>query len=76
MTPEIWGIALDRFEEAHRVLSVRQVVEITSLSKTTIWRLGQRNLFPRPFRLSAGRVGWAERDVLAWLAAKAQQSRD
>ena len=63
---------MGQFELGDRIIPLRQVVELTNLSKTTIWRLGKRRLFPRSFRLSPGRVGFSERAVVAWLSAIAQ----
>ena len=65
-----------QFAEGHRVLSTRQVVDRTTLSRATLWRLQKKGLFPRSFQISPGRVGWLEGDVLAWLSAKAGQSHD
>ena len=51
-----------------RVLSWRAVREMTGLSRTTAWRLQRSGAFPRPVRLSPGRVGWREGEIAAWTA--------
>ena len=51
---------LDRF------IREREVLEITSLSRTTLWRIVKNDQFPRPVRISAGRVGWRESAIISW----------
>ena len=54
--------------QGDRVLSRRQVADLLGISLPTLWRLVKRGDFPRPFRISPGRVGWRARIVLQWLA--------
>lgn len=49
-----------------RTLKLLQVLEITSLSRTTLWRLVRDKKFPARVPLSANRVGWIESEVRAW----------
>ena len=58
MTPE----SLDIF------LSWGAVVRTVGLSKTTIWRLTRKQQFPRPCKISDGRVGFSASEVQAWIA--------
>ena len=53
---------LDRFMREKEVLSV------TSFSRTTLWREIKRGRFPKSVVISAGRVGWRESAVEAWQA--------
>lgn len=46
------------------------VLEITGLSKATIYRLRQRGQFPQPIQLSPRCVGWRAKEVDAWLEAR------
>jgi prophage regulatory protein len=46
--------------------------ERLGLSEATILRMRRRGQFPQPIRLSPGRVGWRERDIVAWLDARAE----
>ena len=50
-----------------RILSPRQISDVLGLSLCTLWRMRRRGELPDPIRISAGRVGWRESDVLAWL---------
>jgi prophage regulatory protein len=51
-------------------LSIATVLRRTGLSRATVYRLVQRGEFPKPYPLSAGRVGWSSREVEDWIAAR------
>jgi prophage regulatory protein len=59
-----------------RIISPKAVFQKTSLSKTTIWRMTRKDEFPKPIRLSANRIGWSQRAVDAWIAARAGDVRE
>jgi predicted DNA-binding transcriptional regulator AlpA len=40
----------------------------TGLSRATIYRYTQRNLFPQKRRIGPNRVGWLAAEVIAWVA--------
>jgi len=58
--------------ERERFLAPHVVLDRTSLSRTTLWRLCKKGAFPEPVKVSPGRVAWAESAVTAWVAAKVQ----
>ncbi|MEP3232002.1 MAG: AlpA family phage regulatory protein [Hyphomicrobiales bacterium] len=47
-------------------LSTPQVLKLTSLSRTTIWRHVREGAFPAPKTISSGRIVWLETDIAAW----------
>lgn len=47
-------------------LARREVLEVTTLSRAALRRLCRSGKFPRPRRLSPGRVAWLARDVALW----------
>jgi prophage regulatory protein len=53
-------------ERLDRLLSWREVQQVTGLGRTTAWRLRKTGDFPQPVALSPGRVAWRERDIAAW----------
>ncbi|MET3993346.1 prophage regulatory protein [Bradyrhizobium sp. S3.9.2] len=53
-----------------RILLENEVSHLTRLSPVTIWRLERKGLFPRRVKLCAKRVGWVEREILAWIGAR------
>lgn len=57
-------------QELVRYISVKQVADIVGLSRSTIWRLRSRDLFPEPIRLSPGRVAWSVTDISEWISSR------
>ena len=53
-----------------RILSTKQLSQLINLSESTLWRMRQRGQLPQPIRVSPGRVGWRESDIVAWLATR------
>lgn len=52
--------ALDRF------LREAEVLEATSLARSTLWREVKAKRFPGPIPITAGRVGWRASEVANW----------
>ena len=48
------------------LIDLAEVCRITSLSRTTIWRLGKADQFPCRRRLAPNRVAWKLSEVLSW----------
>ena len=44
----------------------------TSLSRSTCWRLARQGRFPKGIKLSPGRVGWREDELVAWMTEREQ----
>ena len=57
---------------ADTLLTIDEVAERTRLSKPTIYKLIRQGDFPRQLRLCANKVAWLEREVSAWVAARAE----
>lgn len=55
---------------AERFISIREVLNRTSLSKTEIYRRIRAGKFPRAAPLSPARVAWLESEVEAWMDAR------
>jgi len=49
-----------------KFLRVRQVMQLTGLSRMTIYRLERDGKFPKRRRLSQNSVAWLESDIDAW----------
>ncbi|WP_256590499.1 helix-turn-helix transcriptional regulator [Pseudomonas sp. FW305-BF6] len=54
----------------------KEVLVLTTLSRTTLWREIKKGRFPKSVVISAGRVGWRESAVFAWQAAPDRWSED
>ena len=53
--------------ETLRMLRLREVVQLTGLSQTTVWRRERAGEFPRRRRLGANLVAWRSDEVEAWI---------
>jgi prophage regulatory protein len=54
--------------EGEQLLRMADIRRITGLSRSTIYRYIKRGLFPKPYRLGPGRVGWKKSEILEWQA--------
>lgn len=57
-------------EQQPILYSKAKVVEITTLSATTIWRMMRKGEFPQSVRASMGRVAWYKSDIDKWIAER------
>ncbi|MBT5384027.1 MAG: AlpA family phage regulatory protein [Kordiimonadaceae bacterium] len=48
----------------------KKVVEMTSLSSTTIWREMNAGRFPKNIKIGPNRVAWLISDIDNWIATK------
>ena len=53
-----------------RVLRLKDVLSITGLGKTSIYKLIGLKSFPKPINLSLRSVGWLESEIEAWIQEK------
>jgi prophage regulatory protein len=53
-----------------RTLRFQDVLLLTGLSRSTIWRLERKGGFPKRIRLGQNSIGWAEAEILAWLSSR------
>lgn len=53
-----------------QLLRLQHVLDLTTLSRATIWRLVGSGNFPRPLQLSERAVAWREQDIVAWVQSR------
>tara|TARA_Y100001936_G_scaffold247417_1_gene293169 strand:- start:721 stop:921 length:201 start_codon:yes stop_codon:yes gene_type:complete len=53
-----------------QILSAQQVVQITNLSRVTIWRMERAGTFPQRINISPNRVGWRDDDINEWIKSR------
>lgn len=53
-----------------RLVSIKYVKEVTSLSRTRIWQLENEGKFPQGTRYSKRCCRWRESEVQAWIAGE------
>ena len=56
--------------ESPVMLRIKEVCALTSLSRTSIYRLEAKGEFPRRVKLSAARVAWPKAAIEAWAASR------
>lgn len=52
------------------IIKIKNVCEITALSKATIYRQIKKGKFPAPVQLTDRNVGWLETDISAWISSR------
>lgn len=66
-------------EYQYRILNINAVIELTALSRSTIYELINPKSkyydvsFPKPIRLTEVRVGWVSQEIYDWLESKIAQ---
>ena len=53
-----------------RIIRAKEVQEMTGLSRTTLWRLEQKDAFPKRVSLGGQSVGWKLSEVQDWIDDK------
>ena len=56
-----------------RMMRIPEIIQVTGLSKTTIWRRVKNGDFPAPVRLGSmatRSIGWRESEVEGWLGSR------
>ncbi|WP_010322919.1 helix-turn-helix transcriptional regulator [Marinobacterium stanieri] len=59
----------------HAILTRKEVEQLTSMSRTSIYRMMGKSEFPKQVRLSPSRVGWLAEDIDNWLQQRIDESR-
>jgi len=52
---------------ADRFLTAAELDQLHPVSRATRWRMIEKGSFPKPIRISPGRIAWRESDVRAWM---------
>jgi len=56
-----------------RLMRIRKVLQLSGLSRATLYREIKSHAFPAPVKLSSRSVGWLQDDVTQWLEARITQ---
>lgn len=73
--------ALHESNHQYRILRLKQVIELTGLSRSTIYDLlnskstRHDTTFPKSIKLTECSVGWVEREVYEWIDSRVAKSR-
>lgn len=63
-------VAQGRVAEGAYVWKYSTVIEVTGISRSSLWRLIKRENFPRPIKLGAGSVGFISGEVMSWIKSR------
>jgi predicted DNA-binding transcriptional regulator AlpA len=55
-------------EVTDRILSTREVSQMTGLHPVSLWRHAKNRTFPLPLKITERKNGWRHSDIVAWLA--------
>lgn len=55
----------------HKFISDHECQELTNLSRSTIWRMRKKHIFPEMYQLSVGRKAFRLSEVLEWMSQRA-----
>ena len=58
-----------------QLLRIKSVSEIVGLSRSSIYELIKQSKFPRPVRISSGRVRWTSSDIDEWIELQIARSK-
>jgi prophage regulatory protein len=56
-----------------KFIKLRQVIELTSLARATVYKYMNEGRFPKQVSLGESSVAWVEEEVLAWIEEKIAQ---
>lgn len=56
-----------------RLIKIKEVIKITSLSRATIYKYMAEDSFPKPVSLGAKAVAWVEDEVENWIMDKIER---
>ena len=58
-----------------RLLKLTDVIDLTGIGKTMIYRLVRRGDFPQPYKPGGYASRWSEAEIRAWRESQRQASR-
>ncbi|TKB51822.1 helix-turn-helix transcriptional regulator [Ferrimonas aestuarii] len=53
-----------------RLLKLKQVMAMTGLARSTVYKYFSCQQFPKPVQLGARNVAWVEQEIQDWIAQK------
>ena len=53
-----------------RLLKLKDVIELSGLSRSSVYALAQHNKFPKPLKLSERSSAWVEDEIKKWIAER------
>ncbi len=60
----------------YRLVKREEVLSLCAISKSNLYKMIEREEFPRPVRIGPRSVAWRQSDVATWLQDRPLTSRD
>ena len=57
-----------------KFLGIKQVLELTGLSRTSVWRFEKNGDFPKRRKLGPRRVGYVDSEISNWMESRSRVS--
>lgn len=56
----------------HRLIRIRELIQLTGLSKSYVYQLVKQNAFPKPIKLVEGGIAsaWVLSEINAWIDSR------
>ena len=66
---------LQKNDQTRKLIRIRSVIELTGLSKSYIYALADKGLFPKSIQLVPGgtSVAWVESEIKEWIDSRIQE---
>lgn len=61
-------------EKASYLVKMKEVISMTTLSRSTIYSLKNKKAFPQPITLGIRSVAWVRSDILNWIEEKSSSN--
>lgn len=58
------------FTAVDRLLTMKELVRATTLSRASVYRLVEAGQFPRPIRIGPQRIAWKSSSIAEWMAQR------
>lgn len=60
-------------ETVMRIIRLREVMDLTGLARSTVYKHIEEGTFPKPVALGGRSVGWVEQEVQDWVLARIEE---
>lgn len=61
---------MNKKKYGEKIIKMNEVQKLTSLSRSTIWRLEKSGHFPSKIQLAEKAIGWIEGDIQRWIQSR------
>ena len=51
-----------------KILTIKEVISMTSLSRSTLYVMINEGSFPKPLKLHERKIGWLPADIEEWIS--------